>query len=287
MKLSKIIAGTMTWGAWGKKLDTQGMINLLNTCLENQITTFDHADIYGDHTTEKEFGTALKGSNVSRSNIQLISKCGIKYVADNGNYPIKHYSYTKKHIVTSVENSLKNLQTDYLDILLLHRPSPLMDSVEISECIESLKNQGKIIEFGVSNFTPSQVQLIERNIKVDYNQIQFSATHFDAMLDGTLDFFQTNNIIPMAWNPLGNYFKEINKQTKSLKAILSKLSEKYRVSDDILLVKWIQMHPAKILPVIGTTDEIKIKSMAKLNSFELELEEWFSIWTESMGQKVP
>jgi len=131
---SRIIAGTMTWGIWGNKLSKTEMITRINHCLENGITTFDHADIYGDYTTESDFGNAFAESNVDRSKLQLISKCGIQYIGETRHYnKVKHYNYTKDYIISSAENSLKNLKTEYLDLLLLHRPSPLMDAEIIAE----------------------------------------------------------------------------------------------------------------------------------------------------------
>jgi predicted oxidoreductase len=140
---SKIIAGTMTWGVWGKNCTENEMIDLMHVCLENGITTFDHAAIYGDYTTENSFGGAFRESKISREKIQLISKCGIQTQARSG---IKHYDYSKEYIIWSAENSLKNLKTDYLDLLLLHRPSPLMQTDEIAEAIQKLEKEGKILE---------------------------------------------------------------------------------------------------------------------------------------------
>ena len=154
--LSPVIAGTMNCGVWDKNLSSDEMANLIHVCLENKITTFDHADIYGGYTTESTFGIGLKKSKLDRSKIQLISKCGIQHVCDTRNNRIKHYDYSKEYIIWSVENSLKNLQTDYLDVFLLHRPSPLMVADEIAEAVEQLKKDGKILDFGLSNFTPSQ-----------------------------------------------------------------------------------------------------------------------------------
>src|SRR3990167_6813900 len=124
--LSPIIAGAMNWGVWDKNLNTKEMKNMILLCLENKITTFDHADIYGAYTTEADFGKAFASSKIARNKIQLISKCGIQMVAENRKNTVKHYEYSKDYIIWSVENSLKNLHTDYLDVLLLHRPSPLM-----------------------------------------------------------------------------------------------------------------------------------------------------------------
>lgn len=286
-ELSPIIAGTMTWGKWGKKLDTKSIINLLETCLNEKISTFDHADIYGGHTTEEDFGKAFSESKIDRSDIQLISKCGIKYISDKRSYGIKHYDYSEEYIIWSVENSLKNLKTDYLDVLLLHRPSPLMIADEIASAIEKLKSQGKIKSFGLSNFTPSQTELIQKKTTVDFNQIQFSATHHEAMTDGSLDFMQLHNITPMSWNPLGSIFKEENTQTERLKTCLKNMSEKYDVDTDVLLLSWILKHPSGVLPVIGTTNQSRIKNALKAIPLEMDLEDWFTIWSESMGTKVP
>ena len=197
MNYSKIIAGTMSWGSWGKQLNPQQIIHLINLCLENSITTFDHADIYGDYTTEADFGKAFKLSNINRNNIELISKCGIAYNSSNRPTKIKHYNYSRDYIITSVENSLKNLSTDYLDLLLLHRPSPLMEPNEIMEAIAKLGQEGKIKSFGVSNFTPSQVELISTEVPVEVNQIEFSLTQNSALYDGTLDQMIIKKIIPI------------------------------------------------------------------------------------------
>ena len=277
----------MTWGNWGKNLDTKEMIALMETCISQQITTFDHADIYGAHTTEAAFGEAFLQSGIKRENIQLISKCGIKYVAENRTYTIKHYDYSASHIIWSVENSLRNLKTDYLDVLLLHRPSPLLNVEEVVTAMHSLTKQGKIKEFGVSNFTPSQMELIQKHLPIAYNQIAFSATNFTPMLDGTLDYMQVNNIQPMAWNPLGSFFKETNEQNSRIQKVLSEIKEKYQASEDVLLLSWILQHPAKIVPVIGTTNPERVKATAKASTIFLELEDWFAIWTASMGNKVP
>ena len=284
--LSPIVAGTMNWGVWDKKLTTSEMVHLMNICIENKVTTFDHADIYGGYTTEAQFGKAFAESKISREKIQLISKCGIQ-LAESRNNTIKHYDYSKEYIIWSVENSLKNLQADYLDVLLLHRPSPLMKADEIAEAVAKLKSEGKIIDFGVSNFTASQTELMQQKTEINYNQIQFSATHHQAMLDGSLDYMQLHNIRPMSWNPLGTVFREDIEQTRRLKILLGKLVEKYHVGSDTLLLAWILKHPSKVIPVAGTVNIARIQLLMKATELELEMEDWFAIWTESMGNKVP
>ena len=287
MKYSRIIAGTMTWGIWGKKFSKNEMSNLIHFCLDQGITTFDHADIYGGYTTEADFGNALSGTKINRETFQLISKCGIQYTCENRNNKIKHYNYNKDYIIWSAETSLKNLKTEYLDLLLLHRPSPLMHPDEISEAISLLKKQGKIINFGVSNFTPSQVEMISKTQDISVNQIEFSLTHLQPMYDGSLDQMITKNIAPMAWSPMGSVYKEDNEQIQRIKSKLSELSETYNTTQDQLLLAWILKHPSKIHPVIGTTTKERIKDASEAVKIDMDIEDWFIILAASEGHKVP
>lgn len=284
-QLSPIVAGTMNWGIWDKKLSTSEMIHLINICIENKISTFDHADIYGSYTTEAEFGKAFAESKMAREKIQLISKCGIQLEGSRKN-EIKHYDYSKEYIIWSAENSLKNLQTDYLDVFLLHRPSPLMIADEIAEAIEKLKKDGKIIDFGLSNFTSSQTELIRQKTEINYNQVQFSATHHEAMLDGSFDYMQVHGIRPMSWNPLGTVFREDTEQTRRLKKVLAELVEKYGVGSDTILLAWILQHPAKVIPVAGTVNIARIQQLMKAVELKMDKQDWFTIWAESMGNEV-
>ncbi len=284
---SKIIIGCMSWGNWGKQLSTKEQAEMIQFCVENGNTTFDHADIYGDYTTEADFGKALIKSEIKREEIQLISKCGIQYVGKNRNNKVKHYNYSKDYIIWSAEESLRNLNTNYLDTFLLHRPSPLMHPNEIAEAITYLQESGKIIQFGVSNFTPSQVDLVSDKINVSVNQIEFSLTQFKAMQNGTLDHMLLKNIQPMSWSPLGIVFKEVNPQTLRIKKVLKTLSEKYNISEDAILLAWILKHPANISPIIGTTNKERIKNSKKALKVELELEDWFTLLVECQGHKVP
>lgn len=285
--LSPIIAGAMNWGIWDKNLNTQEIENMIHLCLENKITTFDHADIYGSYTTESDFGKAFASSKIDRTEMQLISKCGIQMLAKNRNTTIKHYDYSKNHIIGSVENSLKNLQTDYLDVLLLHRPSPLMQADEIAEAVLKLKTDGKIIDFGLSNFTASQTELIRQKTDISYNQVQFSATNFEPMLDGSFDYMQIHQIRPMSWNPLGSVFREDNEQTFRLKKLLATLVSKYGLGSDTILLSWILQHPSKVIPIAGTVNVARIQSLMKATELQLDKDDWFAIWSESMGKDVP
>lgn len=288
VKLSPIIAGVMNWGVWDKNLNTNEMNHLINLFFENGITSFDHADIYGGYTTEAAFGKAWSTSKIDRKKVQLITKCGIEHISENRPQNIvKHYNYSKDYIIWSAENSLKNLQTDYLDVFLLHRPSPLLQADEVAEAVEKLKSEGKILSFGVSNFTPFQTELLRQKTAISFNQIQFSATNHEAMLDGSLDYMQLHKITPMAWNPLGVVFRENTEQTQRLKLLFSKLVDKYHVGSDLILLAWILQHPANILPVAGTINVSRIQQLMKAKSLVLDTQDWFAIWTESMGNKVP
>lgn len=277
----------MSWGKWGKQFSINEQKELIQFCVEKGNSTFDHADIYGDYTTEAEFGKAFKESEIQRQEIQLISKCGIQYKGKTRNNNIKHYNYSKKYIVWSAEQSLKNLKTDYLDVFLLHRPSPLMNPAEIAEAILELQKSGKIINFGVSNFNTSQIDLISDKIPVTINQIECSLTQNSAMFNGSLDHMLQKGIQAMSWSPLGTVFKLETNQTKRIQEVLEKLSVKYGVSKDVILLAFILKHPAKISPVIGTTNKKRILNANKALTIELELEDWFELLVASQGHKVP
>jgi predicted oxidoreductase len=277
----------MTWGNWGKQLSKKDMVDLMHHCLSHNITTFDHADIYGAYSTEADFGKAFTDSGIKREDIQLISKCGIQYVCDNRDNKVKHYNYSKDYIIWSAEESLKNLNTEYLDLFLLHRPSPLMVAEDIAEAITILKKDGKIRDFGVSNFTPLQMEMIGLRMDIDVNQIEFSLTQHSAMHDSTLDYMMTNGIKPMAWSPLGNVFREDNEQTRRIHKQLGELMDKYNATEDQLLLAWILKHPSGIHPVVGTTTKERLKQAVEALNIDLELEDWFLILVASQGHKVP
>ena len=286
-KFSRIISGTMTWGQWGKEMDKAGMVSLLNHCVELGINSFDHADIYGGYTTEEAFGHAFAESGISRDQVHFISKCGIQYICDKRPNKVKHYDYSKGYIIASAEASLKHLQTDHLDLFLLHRPSPLMHPQEVMEAVAKLAQEGKIIDFGVSNFTPSQVDLISSEVPVTVNQVEFSITQFTAMHDGTLDQMMIKKMIPMAWSPLGALFRTDNEQTERIHAAMEPLLDKYNATEDQLALAWILKHPAQVHPVVGTTNTGRLKRAMDAVSLELELEDWFSLLVASQGHKVP
>lgn len=283
---SKIIAGTMTWGRWGKQLSKKEMIALMHHCLENGVTTFDHADIYGDYSTEADFGEAFQESGIQRAQVQLVTKCGIQMTSGRSN-ELKHYQYDKDYIIWSAEESLRKLKVEYLDLFLLHRPSPLMHPDEITEAIGKLLDMGKIRRFGVSNFTPSQISMIETTTTVSANQVEFSLTANTPMYDGTFDDCIAKSRSAMAWSPLGGVFREKNEQTDRIKNTLAKLCEKYNAEESQLLLAWILRHPARVHPVVGTTSPERLALSAQAAKIELEPKDWFLLLEASKGQEVP
>lgn len=277
----------MTWGAWGKQFSTAQMQALFEEALDLGITSFDHADIYGSYTTEAAFGLAFHASSIAREKVQFISKCGIQFPSELRPLPVKHYDYSAKHIQMSVENSLKNLHTDYLDVLLLHRPSPLMEARPIADTVLKLLEQGRIKHFGVSNFTPYQMQLLQKEIPLEWNQLECSLTHEKPMLDGTLDYMKVAEIGAMAWSPLGSYFKERTSKKNRLDTLLTSLCEKYACPADQLLLAWLMHHPSKIYPVVGTTSGARLKKALDAGKIKLEITDWFLLLEASMGKPLP
>lgn len=286
MKYSPLIVGTMRWGIWGANHSSKNVQQLIDAALAEGLTTFDHADIYGHYTTEELFGTAFSEMNIAREEIQLITKCGIEMPCSNRNYKVKAYNYSKEHIIKSVEQSLKNLQTDYIDLLLLHRPSPLMDPQEIAETFEILMSQQKVLNFGVSNFSTSQFELIYNLFPLVTNQVEISINQTQSFYDGTLDQLLRRKQQPMAWSVMGNYFTEKSAQNSTIKTVLEELCPKYNAEENQLLLAFILKHPAKILPVIGTSKVSTLQELRKSTEINLENSDWFRLLEASRGSEV-
>lgn len=289
---SRIIFGVMKWGIWGYNYNPSEMLQLIDRSLELGVTTFDHADIYGHYTTEETFGHAIKNSPSLRQRIQLISKCGIKMVSPNRpSHKIKSYDTSAAHIIASAERSLRNLRTDYLDMLLIHRPSPLMHPDEIVTAFQQLKESGKVLHFGVSNFTPAQFDLIHSRFPIITNQVQASVIYLYPFLDGTLDQQIELGIKPMAWSPLsgGRVFKDLDdSQVQRVRMVANALGKKYGdYSIDQVLLAWLMKHPAAIFPILGTGKLERLESAVAATQIELTREDWFKIWEASIGQEVP
>jgi len=287
---SRIIAGTMKWGIWGSKFSSEDYEHMMKECISMGVTTFDHADIYGNYTTEEEFGRVLKQEPSLRQQMQLITKCGIQMVtAKRPQHIIKSYDTSFEHIIESVEASLKNFSTDYIDCLLIHRPDPLFNADEVAKAFTQLKEQGKVLQFGVSNFRKWQVDLLNSRFNVEVTQIECSVLRLEPFVDGTLDHCQQHHITPMAWSPLsgGNVFADMEDERNiRIIAVASFLAEKYQSSADIILLSWLLAHPSGILPVLGTSKAKRVKDAVAATQIKLEREEWFMLWRASTGKEV-
>ncbi|MEQ8706383.1 MAG: aldo/keto reductase [Phaeodactylibacter sp.] len=291
-EFSRIVFGVMKWGVWGHQLGPQGMLRLIEESADYGITTFDHADIYGNYTTEAEFGEALKLKPGLRDNIQLVTKCGIKMkVAQRPHHRIKSYDTSPEHIRASVDRSLRNLQTDYIDLLLLHRPSPLMDADLIAGAFEHLQKAGKVRHFGVSNFTPRQFDLLNSRFPLVTNQVEASLLHLPPFTDGTLDQCQEYRIKPMAWSPLGGgtiFSEQPDARAQRILATAETIiaRREQNIGIDQLLLAWLMRHPSGILPVVGTARIERLKAAADAVHIMMSQEEWFELWEASTGTEV-
>lgn len=291
MHFSPVVAGCMNWGLWGSGFSTTQYVELIHQCLDMGVDWFDHADIYGHYTTEEEFGNALRADPGLRSRIKLISKCGIKMITPNRpEHLIKSYDTSARHIIRSAERSLKNLATDHIDLLLIHRPDPLMDPAEIAEAVDHLKTRGQVLHFGVSNFLPQHMALLRTVVKLEANQYEFSAFHTAPMYDGTVEFCQQHSIASMSWSPLGGgALKPENRSDAAQRVIdvATDLGHQYGVSYDQILLAWIFAHPGRITPVLGTSRADRIKAAMQASSISLEREHWFMILAAYQGHEVP
>lgn len=283
---SELIAGTMRWGIWGANHSVKEIQKLIDVCVEENITTFDHADIYGGHTTEELFGNAWKDMDLKRENLQFISKCGIVMNSDKKPSALKYYNYNKDYILNCVDESLSNLKTDYLDTLLLHRPSPLMNPEVIAEAFTVLKNAGKVKEFGVSNFSVSQFELINQYVPLVTNQIEISVNEISSFENGILDQLMSKGLRPTAWSVMGSYFSDQSDENIRIKKVIVELCDKYNAEENQILLAFILKHPSKIIPVIGTSKAETIKTLSQTLQIDLDLEDWFRILESIRGKEV-
>ena len=283
---SELIAGTMRWGIWGANHSVKEIQKLIDVCVEENITTFDHADIYGGHTTEELFGNAWKDMDLKRENLQFISKCGIVMNSDKKPSALKYYNYNKDYILNCVDESLSNLKTDYLDTLLLHRPSPLMNPEVIAEAFTVLKDVGKVREFGVSNFSVSQFELINQYVPLVTNQIEISVNEISSFEDGILDQLMSKGLRPTAWSVMGSYFSDQSDENIRIKKVIVELCDKYNAEENQILLAFILKHPSKIIPVIGTSKAETIRTLSQTLQIDLDLEDWFRILESIRGKEV-
>lgn len=291
LELSRII-----YGLWRLADDSNTGVEhvqaKLESCLAQGITSFDQADIYGDYQSEKLFGKALKAAPELRAQMQIITKCDIMLLSDN--YPdrrVKYYDTSAAHLEYSVNNSLANMHIEQIDMLLIHRPDPLMDAAETGAALDGLIASGKVGSVGVSNFRAYDWDLLQSNMKAQLqtNQIELSLLATDAFTNGDMAFLQQHKIAPMAWSPLagGQLFDQSNAQTAPLRARLDAIAAEHSVGADAIAVAWLLKHPAGILPVLGTNSLQRIAKLSDAMKVQLDRETWFELYTLACGHEVP
>lgn len=280
------------WRLTDWNLSTQQIDTLINQGLDLGITTIDHADIYGDYECEAIFGKALAANPALRHKIELVSKCGIMLLSDK--FPdrkIKYYDYSYEHIVKSAENSLSNLSTDYLDVLLLHRPSPLFDPAEVSRAFEDLQASGKVRYFGVSNFTPQQTSTLQMYCSAPLvtNQVEISVNCLEHFENENIDYMLQHKIKPMAWSPLagGKLFSTANKDRIPVLEVVHDIAQQLNTDIATVMYAWLLKHPADIMPIIGSGKIERIKEAVAAETVELSDQDWFAIYTATLGNEVP
>lgn len=289
MNLSAPIAGCMRWGKWGANFSLNDYRNMIDQCLENGITGFDHADIYGDYSTESEFGEVIRVKPSIRQQIQIVTKCGIQLTSNpRQSYLIKSYNTSRDHVIASVEYSLRSLNTDYIDVLLIHRPDPLLNPIEVADAIDHLKRQGKVLQFGVSNFLPYQTDLLRKYVQVDYNQLEISILHHPPFTNGVLDHCLLHHITPMAWAPLGGGIMndDSHPRYRSIIATATALAEKHNTGVNQVFIAYLLKHPSGIIPVLGTTKIERLIQARDAMQVNLSREDWFKLYVASTGEEV-
>lgn len=285
----------LVYGAWrmadGSDTSAPTALKKIKLCLDLGITTFDHADIYGDYRCETLFGEALKLDPGLKHKMQIVSKCGIKLISSQ--YParrVKHYDTSAAHIRYSVDNSLQRLGVERLDALLIHRPDPFMHAHETGACLDALVKEGKIAAAGVSNFSVNDFDLLQSAMQTPLvtNQLELSLLAQPAFLDGSVSQCQQHQIRPMAWSPLGGgrLFGD-EAAALRLRPALQRIAQEHAVDLDAVAIAWLLAHPAGIVPVVGTNNLDRMARLGDALKVQMDLETWYALWTLAAGQEVP
>ena len=287
LALSPIVAGLWRLGDW--QLDVSQRVRWIEQALELGITSFDHADIYGDYGAERLFGEALKAAPALREKMQLVTKCGIRLCSPRLPYRLNHYDTSPAYVRAQVEQSLRNLHTGELDLVLIHRPDYLMDADELADTFATLTREGKVRHWGVSNHSASQFALLHARHPLSTNQIEMSPLHLHALDDGTLDQAQQLGLRPMIWSPLGGgrLFTGEDAQARRVREEMSAIAARLGVSLATLAFAWVLRHPSRPHPITGTGRLEGLREAVAALDVRLEPEDWYAIWTASKGHPVP
>ncbi|WOX06784.1 aldo/keto reductase [Microbulbifer pacificus] len=269
-------------------------VALFEQMLDLGVTTFDLADIYGDYRCEHFFGEALKLKPELRERMEIVSKCSIRLAGKASGARINHYDTSAAHVRTAVEASLRDMGIEQMDLLLLHRPDPLMDADALAAVLEQLVAEGKVKHLGVSNFLPHQVDLLQSRLTLPLvaNQIEVSLLHSQPMFDGQLDHCQQHRIIPMAWSPFagGRLFAGEDADSARVRSCLQQLCEARGLNPDVgvmqLALAWLLKHPSRMVPVLGSGNPERLIASLEALDLELDREEWFEMLRAGRGRDV-
>ncbi|TVR52013.1 MAG: aldo/keto reductase [Puniceicoccaceae bacterium] len=314
--VSRLIFGCMhmggSWSAGEPDEETiQRGLEAVEAALEAGITIYDHADIYCRGRSERVFAEVWKRGVARREDLVVQSKCGIRFADDPAPGVPGRYDFSREYILASVDGILKRLETDYLDILLLHRPDPLAEPEEVAEAFATLQAAGKVKHFGVSNHTPAQLSLLRKHLgqPLVANQIQinllfpnavdggivagYAETGVATRGEGVLEYCREHEIAVQAYAPLaqgrytGKAADEADERTRAVTVLVAALAERHGVSREAIALAWLTRHPAKIQPVIGTLNPGRIQACAEVDKVELSREEWNALFIAGRGRKLP
>ncbi|KUF12480.1 aldo/keto reductase [Pseudoponticoccus marisrubri] len=281
----------LVYGMWRLSDDAdtspEHVRNKIAACLDQGLTTMDQADIYGGYEAEEVLGNALTPE--LRNRIEIVTKCDI--VAPVGRYAdkrVKYYDTGRAHILASVEHSLRLMRIDHIDLLLIHRPDPLMDACETGAALDEVVDSGKVRAVGVSNFRPWDWKLLQASMRTPLvtNQIEISLLHNAPFTNGDVAFHQRHGQPLMAWSPLGGgaLFDEGHAK---LRARLAEIGAEQGVDDSAVAIAWLLAHPARILPVLGTNRLDRISRIGDAGTVRMDRETWFDLYTLALGHEVP
>ncbi|MDO1527484.1 aldo/keto reductase [Fulvimonas sp. R45] len=286
-ELSPIVAGMWRIASWN--LSVQARVRWIEQALELGVTSFDHADIYGDYGAEALFGEALRAAPALRSRMQLVTKCGIRLRSAQRPYRVSHYDTSAGYIRAQVEQSLRQLHAERLELVLIHRPDYLMDAAALAGTFAALTREGKVAHWGVSNHSSSQFALLHGHHPLATNQIELSPLCLDALDDGTLDQAQRLGLRPMAWSPLagGRLITDGGEQAVRVRAEMEAIAARLGIGLATLAFAWVLRHPSRPYPITGTGRIEGVREAVAALDVRLDAEDWYAIWTASKGHSVP
>lgn len=288
LQLSPIVAGVWRMAEWNFDVDQRR--DWIHQALELGIDSFDHADIYGDYQVESLFGEALAAEPGLREKIKIVSKCGIKLTStQRPAHRIKSYDTSREHVLASVENSLRALRTDRLDLLLIHRPDLLMDADALARVFEDLKAAGKVLHVGVSNHTPAQLALLQSRHQLATHQIELSPLHLAPLDDGTLEQCQQLAMRPMIWSPLGGgrLFGDGDAVAVQVREVLAAVGARHAgASVATMAYAWLLRHPSRPWPITGSGRVQGLRDAVDALAIKLSAEDWYEIWQAAAQREV-